>query len=67
MEDGPNGECFIELLEWTRSSADVSEPAADDKLEAIAPMSPSCARSISDRQSGSENGQTSDASLRRKV
>jgi hypothetical protein len=47
MEDLPDCECFIELLEWTRSSADVSEPAAEDKVEAIAPTSPSYARSTS--------------------
>jgi hypothetical protein len=49
MEDRPDSECkyFIELLEWTRSSADVSEPAVDDRVEAIAPMSRSYARSTS--------------------
>ena len=51
MEDGPDClpgfKYFIELLEWIRSSADVSEPAADDKVEAIAPMSRSYAQSLS--------------------
>jgi hypothetical protein len=47
MEDRPDSECkyFIELLEWTRSNADVSKPAADDREEAIAPMSRPYARS----------------------
>jgi hypothetical protein len=46
MEDMPDCKYFIELLEGRRSSADVSEPTADDKEEAIAPMSASCAKSI---------------------
>jgi hypothetical protein len=47
MKDGPNREYFTELLEWTRSSAEVSEPTADDRVDAIAPMSLSYAQSIS--------------------
>ena len=47
MEDGPACEYFTESLEGRRPSADASEPAADDKVEAIAPTSRSYARSTS--------------------
>lgn len=47
MEDLPDCEYFIESLKWTRSSADVSEPTADDRVEAMAPTSPPYARSTS--------------------
>jgi hypothetical protein len=47
MEDRPDClpgfKYFIELLEWMQSSADVGKPAADDKVEAITPMSRSYA------------------------
>jgi hypothetical protein len=46
MEDGPNGKCFIELLKWRRFSVDVFKLIADDKEEAVAPMSAPCAQSI---------------------
>jgi hypothetical protein len=48
MKDRPMSDCkyFIELLEVTHSSADVSDPIADDMEEAIAPMSASYAQSI---------------------
>ena len=41
MEDESDRECFNELLERRRSSADVSDPIAIEKDEAIALMSAS--------------------------
>jgi hypothetical protein len=41
MEDRPRPEYFNELLERMRNSAGVSEPIADEKEKAIAPMSDS--------------------------
>jgi hypothetical protein len=48
MKDRPTSDrkYFNELLEVTRSSADVSDPIADDMEEAIAPMSASYIQSI---------------------
>jgi hypothetical protein len=46
MEDRPDRKDFIELLERTRSSANVSERNVGDNEEAIAPMSASYAYPI---------------------
>ena len=46
MEDKPDREYFIELLEMRRSIADVSEPIAVEKEEAIVPISDSYAQLV---------------------
>jgi hypothetical protein len=46
MEYMPDREYFIELLERRRSIADVSEPIAVEKEEAIIPISDSYAQSV---------------------
>jgi hypothetical protein len=46
IEDRLRPEYLNESLERMLNSAGVSEPTADDKEDAIAPMSASCAQSI---------------------